>query len=139
MVNEQRTRRILLVPTYFGRPYNSMTRVGDVQVICYPIATPRWGRPIRLAPPSSTLRLYRALAMRAGSGSSAAGRARSLLDRDLERARASQAHREPSPCRAPERRLVTVTAQGNMTYYSLRRDRAEEAGLELRSFLHADT
>ena len=31
--------------------------------------------------------------------------------------------------------IVTVTAQGNMTYYSLRRDRAEEAGPELRAFI----
>ena len=31
--------------------------------------------------------------------------------------------------------LVTVTDQGNLTYYSLRRDRADEAGVELRAYL----
>jgi DNA-binding transcriptional ArsR family regulator len=31
--------------------------------------------------------------------------------------------------------LVTLTQQGNLTYYSLRRDRIDEAGPELRAVL----
>jgi DNA-binding transcriptional ArsR family regulator len=31
--------------------------------------------------------------------------------------------------------LVTMTEQGNLTYYTLRRDRVEEAGPELSAFL----
>ena len=31
--------------------------------------------------------------------------------------------------------LITLTEQGNLTYYSLRRDCAEEAGVELRAYL----
>jgi hypothetical protein len=30
---------------------------------------------------------------------------------------------------------VTVTEEGSLTYYSLRRERLEEAGVELRRFL----
>jgi hypothetical protein len=30
---------------------------------------------------------------------------------------------------------VTLIEQGNLTYYSLRHDRAEEAGVELRAYL----
>jgi len=38
LVPELEIRRIVLAPTYFGRPYNSLTKVGDVQLICYPIS-----------------------------------------------------------------------------------------------------
>jgi hypothetical protein len=57
----QRIRRIVLAPSYFGRPYNSLTKVGDVQLICYPIADSSLGAADRLTPPAATVRLYRAL------------------------------------------------------------------------------
>lgn len=136
MVNEQRTRRILLVPTYFGRPYNSMTRVGEVQVICYPIADSSLGSADRLAPPSSTLRLYRALGdesrLRILKLLAEGDRYMTEISNELELRKPTVSHHLAALRSAG---LVTVTAQGNMTYYSLRRDRAEEAGIELRSFL----
>ena len=136
MVNEQRTRRILLVPTYFGRPYNSMTRVGDVQVICYPIADSSLGSADRLAPPSSTLRLHRALGdesrLRILKLLAERDRYMTEISNELELRKPTVSHHLAALRSAG---LVTVTAQGNMTYYSLRRDRAEEAGIELRSFL----
>jgi len=77
-VPEPRIRRIVMAPSYFGRPYNSLTRVGDVQLICYPIADSALGAADRLDPPAATVRLYRALATTAaceycGSWPSATG------------------------------------------------------------------
>jgi len=61
MVPEQKTRRIVLAPSYFGRPYNSLIKVGEITLVCYPIADSALGAGGRAAPPVATLRLYRAL------------------------------------------------------------------------------
>jgi len=136
LVPEQRIHRVVLAPTYFGRPYNSLTRVGDVQLVCYPIADSALGAADRLAPPAATVRLYRAL----GDGSRLRI-LRLLAERDcylteianeLELSKPTIMH-HLALLRAAG--LVTVTNQGNLTYYSLRRDRADEAGVELRGYL----
>lgn len=136
LVPEPRIRRIVLAPSYFGRPYNSLTKVGDVQVVCYPIADSALGAADRHTPPAATLRLYRAL----GDGSRLRI-LRLLADRDrylteianeLELSKPTIKH-HLALLRAAG--LITLTEQGNLTYYSLRRDRAEEAGVELRAYL----
>ena len=136
IVPDQRIRRIVLAPSYFGRPYNSLTKVGDAQLICYPIADSSLGAADRLAPPAATVRLYRAL----GDGSRL--RILRLLaerDRYLTEIATELALSKPTinhhlaQLRAAG--LVTLTHQGNLTYYSLRHDRAEEAGVELRAYL----
>ena len=136
IVPDPRIRRIVLAPSYFGRPYNSLTKVGDAQLICYPIADSSLGAADRLAPPAATVRLYRAL----GDGSRL--RILRLLaerDRYLTEIANELALSKPTinhhlaQLRAAG--LVTVTNQGNLTYYSLRHDRAEEAGVELRAYL----
>jgi DNA-binding transcriptional ArsR family regulator len=136
LVPEQRIRRVVLAPTYFGRPYNSLTKVGDVQLVCYPIADSSLGAADRLAPSAATVRLYRAL----GDGSRLRI-LRLLAERDsylteianeLELSKPTIKH-HLALLRAAG--LVTVTDQGNLTYYSLRRDRADEAGVELRAYL----
>jgi DNA-binding transcriptional ArsR family regulator len=136
LVPEQRIRHVVLAPTYFGRPYNSLTRVGDVQLVCYPIADSSLGAADRLAPSAATVRLYRAL----GDGSRLRI-LRLLAERDsylteianeLELSKPTIKH-HLALLRAAG--LVTVTDQGNLTYYSLRRDRADEAGVELRAYL----
>ena len=136
VVPEQRIRRIVLAPNYFGRPYNTLTKVGDVQLVCYPIADSSLGSADRLTPPNSTVRLYRAL------GDESRLRILKLLaERDryvteiaheLELSKPTILHHLAVLRSAG---LVTITEQGNMTYYSLRHDRAEEAGVELRAFL----
>ena len=136
VVPEQRIRRIVMAPSYFGRPYNSLTKVGDVQLICYPIADASVGSADRLTPPNSTVRLYRAL------GDASRLRILKLLaERDcylteiangLELSKPTILHHLATLRSAG---LVTITDQGNMTYYSLRHDRAEEAGVELRAYL----
>jgi DNA-binding transcriptional ArsR family regulator len=136
LVPEPRIRRIVLAPSYFGRPYNSLTRVGDAQIICYPIADSSLGAADRLLPPAATVRLYRALgdASRLRILRLLAERDRYLTEiaNELELSKPTILH-HVAQLRAAG--LITVTNQGNLTYYSLRRDRAEEAGGELRAFL----
>jgi DNA-binding transcriptional ArsR family regulator len=136
VIPEQRIRRIVLTPSYFGRPYNSLTKVGDVQLICYPIADSSLGSADRLTPPNSTIRLYRAL------GDESRLRILKLLaegDRYLTEIANELDLRKPTILHhlavLRSAGLVTMTNEGNMTYYSLRHDRAEEAGVELRAYL----
>jgi DNA-binding transcriptional ArsR family regulator len=136
LVPEQRIRRVILAPSYFGRPYNSLSRIGDAQIICYPIADSSLGAADRLTPPAATVRLYRAL-----GDSSRLRILRLLAERDrylteianeLELSKPTIKH-HLAQLRAAG--LITLIEQGNLTYYTLRRDRAEEAGIELRAYL----
>jgi DNA-binding transcriptional ArsR family regulator len=136
LVPEQKIRRIVLAPSYFGRPYNSLSKVGDVQLVCYPIADSSLGAADRLTPPSATVRLYRAL------GDESRLRILRLLaerDRYLTEIANELSLSKPTikhhlaQLRAAG--LVTLIEQGNLTYYSLRHDRADEAGVELRAYL----
>ena len=129
-------RRIVLAPSYFGRPYNSVSKVGDIQLVCYPIADAALGASGRAAPPTATVRLYRALGdeSRLRILQLLAERDRYLteLATELELSKPTVSH-HLAQLRAAS--LVTLTQQGNLTYYSLRRDRIDEAGPELRAFL----
>ena len=136
LVPEQKIRRIVLAPSYFGRPYNSLSKVGEVQLVCYPIADSSLGAADRLTPPSATVRLYRAL------GDESRLRILRLLaerDRYLTEIANELSLSKPTikhhlaQLRAAG--LVTLIEQGNLTYYSLRHDRADEAGVELRAYL----
>jgi DNA-binding transcriptional ArsR family regulator len=136
MIPEQRTRRIVLAPSYFGRPYNSVARVGDTTLVCYPIADSALGAGGRAAPPVATLRLYRAL-----GDESRLRILRLLAERDryltelateLDLSKPTVSHHL---ARLRSAGLVTMTDQGNLTYYTLRRDRVEQAGPELSAFL----
>jgi DNA-binding transcriptional ArsR family regulator len=136
LVPEPRIRRIVLAPSYFGRPYNSLMKVGDVQLICYPISDGSLGAADRVAPPPATVRLYRALgdASRLRILRLLAEKDRYLTEiaNELELSKPTIKH-HLAQLRAAG--LITLTEQGNLTYYSLRRDRAEEAGVELRAYL----
>jgi DNA-binding transcriptional ArsR family regulator len=136
VVPEQSIRRIVLAPQYFGRPYNLPAKVGDVQLVCYPIADSSLGSADRLMPPISTVRLYRALGdeSRLRILKLLAERDRYLTEiaNELDLSKPTIMHHLATLRSAG---LVTITEQGNMTYYSLRHDRAEAAGVELRAFL----
>jgi DNA-binding transcriptional ArsR family regulator len=136
LVPDSSVRRIVLAPTYFGRPYNSLSRVGDVQLICYPIADSALGAASLTTPAAATVRLYRAL------GDETRLRILKLLaerDRYLTELATELALSKPTishhlaQLRAAG--LVTTTDQGTMTYYTLRRERIQEAGPELGTFL----
>ena len=136
LVADSRVRRIVLAPTYFGRPYNSLTKIGETQLICYPIADDALGSADRLTPPAAAIRLYRAL-----GDESRLRILRLLAERDrymTELANELQLSKPTINHHLAQLRsagLVTVTQQGNLSYYTLRRDRVEEAGLELGSYL----
>ena len=136
LVPEPKIRRIVLAPSYFGRPYNSLTKVGDVQLICYPIADASLGAADRVTPPAATVRLYRALgdASRLRILRLLAERDRYLTEiaNELDLSKPTIKH-HLAQLRAAG--LITLTQQGNLTYYTLRRDRVEEAGIELRAYL----
>jgi len=133
---ERQLRSIRLIGSYFGRPYNSVVRIDDVLVICYPIADSAVGSSSRATPPATTVRLYRAL------GDETRLRIlRLLVDQDryltelaneLELSKPTVSHHLAQLRSAG---LVTVVEEGNLTYYSLRRDRVAEAGPELGAFL----
>jgi DNA-binding transcriptional ArsR family regulator len=136
LLPERAIRRVVLAPSYFGRPYNALTRVGDTQLVCYPISDTSLGAASRTTPPVSTIRLYRAL-----GDETRLKILRLLADQDryltelatqLDLSKPTISHHLAQLRSAG---LVTTTEQGNLTYYSLRRDRIAEAGPELTSFL----
>lgn len=133
---EPAIKRIVLSPTYYGRPYNSMSRVGDTQVVLYPIADAALGAAGMATPPVATVRLYRALGdeTRLRILRLLAERDRYLteLAAELELSKPTVSHHLAQLRSAG---LVTWNEQGNLTYYTLRRDRIREAGPELSAFL----
>lgn len=130
-------QRVILAPSYFGRPYNNISSGSDFRLFAYPVHEDALGRADELAPPEAVLRLYRAL-----GDPSRLRILRLLTDRDLYLTEIAQQMELSKPTvkhhlaalRAAG--LVTVTDEGNMTYYSLRRARVAEAGPELLRFLH---
>lgn len=133
---ERSLRQIRLAASYFMRPYNAVLRVGDTIVICYPIADSAVGPASRSVPPTATVRLYRAL------GDETRLRIlRLLADRDRYLTELANELGLSKPTISHHLALlrtaglVTVNEEGNLTYYTLRRDRVLDAGPELSSFL----
>jgi DNA-binding transcriptional ArsR family regulator len=135
-IPESQTKRVVLAPSYFSRPYNYVYKGGDWRLFAYPIADSVLDAADTSTPPSSIVRLYRAL------GDPTRLRTLKLLsDRDwyltelatqLELSKPTMKH-HLAQMRAAG--LVTVTEEGSLTYYSLRRERLAEAGLELSRFI----
>jgi DNA-binding transcriptional ArsR family regulator len=129
-------RRVILAPSYFVRPYNFLLAGDDWRFFGYPVADDALDADDRLAPPPAVVRLHRAL------GDETRLRILKLLaGRDLYLTEIAQ-HLELSKptikhhlalLRAAG--LVTVTEGGTIMYYTLRRDRIEEASGELGRFL----
>ncbi len=128
--------RVILSPSYFSRPFNYVYQGTDWRLFCYPLSDDVLEQVDSGTPPPSVVRLYRAL------GDSTRMRVLKLLsERDwyltelatqLELSKPTMKH-HLALMRAAG--LVTVTEEGSLTYYSLRRERLEEAGLELRRFI----
>jgi DNA-binding transcriptional ArsR family regulator len=133
---ESNVRRVIMAPSYFARPYNYIFSGSDWRMFCYPVADAALGTTDGSTPPQATIRLYRAL------GDATRMRILKLLtDRDyyltelatqLELSKPTMKH-HLALLRAAG--LVTVTEEGSLTYYSLRRERLTEAGVELTRFL----
>ncbi len=128
-------RAVHLAPTYFGRPYNYIFGGDGWHLFGYPLADEALdGDPA--AVPQATVRLFRAL-----GDESRMRILRHLADGDLylteiaERMSLSKPTVKHHLAQLRAAGLVTVTETGGLTYYSIRRDRLTDAGLELAGYL----
>jgi DNA-binding transcriptional ArsR family regulator len=128
--------RVILAPSYFSRPYNFLMSAGDWRLFGYPVADSALGPSDALTPPLSVVRLHRAL------GDDTRLRILKLLaSRDLYLTEIAQQLELSKPTikhhlallRAAG--LVTITESGTVMYYSLRRNRLDDASAELKRFL----
>ncbi len=129
-------RRMILAPSYFSRPYNFLLSGTDWRLWAYPIADGALDATDPMAPPQAVVRLHRAL------GDETRLRILRLLrDRDLYLTELAQLLELSKPTvkhhltQLRAAGLVTVTEEAGLTYYSLRRDRLDDASSELRRFL----
>ena len=129
-------RQVFLAPSYYARPFNYIYQGARWRLFCYPIQDGVLEAADRGAPPAAMVRLYRAM------GDATRMRIlRLLADRDwyltelatqLDLSKPTTKH-HLALLRAAG--LVTVTDEGNLTYYSIRRDRIEQAGVLLTQYL----
>ncbi len=129
-------RRVILAPSYFARPYNFVLSGADWRMFAYPIGDAALDAADPLAPPQAVVRLHRAL------GDETRLRILKLLTtRDWYLSEIAQQLELSKPTikhhlallRAAG--LVTLTEEGSLSYYSLRRERVAEASTELGAFL----
>jgi DNA-binding transcriptional ArsR family regulator len=136
LLPEPGIRRVILAPSYFSRPYNFLLAGEDWRFFGYPVADSSLDKGDDLAPPLAVLRLHRAL----GDGTRLrilkllAGSDLYLTEiaQQLELSKPTIKH-HLSLLRAAG--LLTVVESGSVMYYSLRRDRLEDATADLKSFL----
>jgi DNA-binding transcriptional ArsR family regulator len=129
-------RRVILAPSYFSRPYNFVLSGADWRMFAYPIADGAIDGRDPLAPPQSVVRLHRAL------GDETRLRILKLLStRDWYLSEIAQQLELSKPtikhhlALLRSAGLVTLTEEGSLSYYSLRRDRVVDATAELQGFL----
>lgn len=135
-MSEAGTRRIILAPSYFSRPYNYLLAADDWRFFGYPVADDALDLVDPLAPPLGVIRLHRALgdATRLRILKLLAGKDLYLTEiaQQLELSKPTIKHHLALLRIAG---LVTVTETGNLVYYSLRRTRLEDASVDLKRFL----
>jgi DNA-binding transcriptional ArsR family regulator len=129
-------RRVILAPSYFARPYNFVFGGEDWRMFGYPIADEALDAGDPLAPPAAVVRLHRAL------GDETRLRIlRLLVGRDHYLTEIASALELSKPTikhhlallRAAG--LVTLTEEGGLSYYSLRRGTIEANGAGLIEYL----
>jgi DNA-binding transcriptional ArsR family regulator len=130
--------KVILAPIYFGRPYNYLFSGDDWRAFAYPIADSALDGRDPLAPPPAMIRLHRAL------GDETRLRILKLLtERDLYMTEIANELGLSKPTikhhlvLLRSAGLVTVTEEGAVLYYSLRRDRLKEANQDIGRFLTA--
>ena len=128
--------RVILGPSYFSRPYNFLMSGRDWRFFGYPVADAALGPSDTLTPPLSVVRLHRAL------GDETRLRILKLLaSRDLYLTEIAQQLELSKPtikhhlALLRSAGLVTITEAGNVLYYSLRRNRLDDASAEIKRFL----
>ncbi len=137
-IPEAGVSKVVLAPSYFGRPYNYLFSGDDWRLFAYPIADSALDGTDPLAPPAAMIRLHRAL------GDETRLRILKLLtDRDLYMTEIAHELGLSKPtikhhlALLRSAGLVTVTEEGAVMYYSLRRDRLDEANRDIGRFLTA--
>jgi DNA-binding transcriptional ArsR family regulator len=135
-LSEPGVRRVVLAPSYLARPYNFTFSGGDWRMFVYPVSDAALEPNDPLAPPVGVLRLHRAL-----GDDSRLRILRLLKDRDwylteiAERLELSKPTIKHHLAQLRAAGLVTLTEEGGLSYYSLRRDRLDDASAELKRFL----
>jgi DNA-binding transcriptional ArsR family regulator len=129
-------KRVILAPSYFSRPYNYLMSASDFRLFGYPVSDESLEAVDPLAAPQSVVRLHRAL------GDETRLRILKLLaGRDLYLTEIAQQLELSKPTikhhlallRAAG--LVTITESGTVVYYSLRRNRLDDASADIKRFL----
>jgi DNA-binding transcriptional ArsR family regulator len=135
-LGEPAIRRVILAPSYFSRPYNFLLAGPDWRFFGYPIADEALDAGDPLAPPQSVVRLHRAL------GDDTRMKILKLLaGRDLYLTEIAQQLDLSKPtikhhlALLRSAGLVTIVEAGTVMYYSLRRQRLDDASIELKRFL----
>jgi len=135
-VAEPSVSRVILAPSYFARPYNFLFSRDEWRLYGYPIADSALDATDPFEPPPSVVRLHRAL-----GDPSRLRILRLLADGDRYLTEIAQALELSKPtvkhhmAQLRAAGLVTLTEEGSLTYYSLRRDRLGEVGDDLRRFI----
>ncbi|MEO5964570.1 MAG: metalloregulator ArsR/SmtB family transcription factor [Candidatus Limnocylindrales bacterium] len=135
-LSEPGVRRVVLAPSFVVRPYNFTFAGGDWRLFIYPVSDGALEPLDPLAPPPGVLRLHRAL-----GDDSRLRILRLLKDRDwylteiAERLELSKPTIKHHLAQLRAAGLVTLTEEGGLSYYSLRRDRLDDASSELIRFL----
>ena len=137
-LSEPGVRRVVLAPSYLVRPYNFTFTGSDWRMFVYPVSDAALEPADPHAPPVGVLRLHRAL------GDDTRLRILRLLrERDhyiteiaehLDLSKPTIKH-HLAQLRAAG--LVTLTEEAGLSYYSLRRDRLDDASSELKHYLQA--
>ena len=133
------TRRLYLSPSYFTRPYNYVFGGADWHMFAYPLAESALDGDAG-AVPAASIRLFKAL-----GDESRLRILRLLASGDLylteiaERMGLSKPTISHHLAQLRAAGLVTITESGSLTYYTLRRDRIADTGIELARLLGGPT
>ena len=129
-------RRVILAPSYFSRPYNFLMNAADWRLFGYPVSDDALEANDPLSAPQSVVRLHRAL------GDETRLRILKLLaGRDLYLTEIAQQLDLSKPtikhhlALLRSAGLVTITESGTVVYYSLRRNRLDDASADIKRFL----
>jgi DNA-binding transcriptional ArsR family regulator len=133
---EAGVRRVILAPSYFSRPYNFLMNSADWRLFGYPVSDDALEATDALSAPQAVVRLHRAL------GDETRLRILKLLaGRDLYLTEIAQQLDLSKPtikhhlALLRSAGLVTITESGTVVYYSLRRNRLDDASADIKRFL----
>jgi DNA-binding transcriptional ArsR family regulator len=133
---EPGVRRLILAPSYFSRPFNFLLAGDDWRFFGYPVADSALEDVDPLAPPLAVLRLHRALGdptrLRILKLLAAGDLYLTEIAQQLELSKPTIKHHLTQLRVAG---LLTVVEAGAVVYYSLRRDRLDDAAVDIKRFL----